>query len=373
MNPFNYISIAQGDYFYDRKYETERIVNTLVGGNNVVLFAPRRYGKISLVFKAMDELEKQGISCIYMDLMPVYSLDSFVKLYLNAMYKKQTATEKFIQLVSSLKNIRPKLTFDDSGKPQFGIDFIEPTIDISTVAQVLELPEKMAVEGKKVVVVFDEFQEIRNLNKFGIEALLRSKTQLQHHANYLFLGSKTHIMQDMFMAKNRPFYHSAMTMQLSVLPTADTQEFLKIRFQQSNIEISQEMCDYIIERTENIPYFIQLLAAEVWQYLIPDLHTVTREVIDECFLRVVELKIDYYLELYNRLSPMQKRLLCAIAVSGKNIFSGSYIAQYRLGGASSVQKALTVLLEEAVIDKEQETYFLSDPFFKFYLLHYVDK
>lgn len=37
MNPFNYISIAEGDNFYDRVDETKRIVDTLKGGNNIVL------------------------------------------------------------------------------------------------------------------------------------------------------------------------------------------------------------------------------------------------------------------------------------------------------------------------------------------------
>jgi hypothetical protein len=40
MNPFNYISIAEGDNFYDRVDETKRIVDTLKGGNNIVLMEP---------------------------------------------------------------------------------------------------------------------------------------------------------------------------------------------------------------------------------------------------------------------------------------------------------------------------------------------
>ena len=59
MNPFSYGTIVKSDNFYDRKEECARITNTLSGGNNVVLYAPRRFGKTSLVFKAMEQLEKQ--------------------------------------------------------------------------------------------------------------------------------------------------------------------------------------------------------------------------------------------------------------------------------------------------------------------------
>lgn len=371
MNPFNYISVAEGDSFYDRKEETARIVNTLAGGNNIVLFAPRRYGKTSLARKAMQVLEENGIRCAYMDLMPVYSLESFVQLYLQSLYKKQTVLEKFIQLVSSIKNIRPKLTFDNEGKPQLGIDFTEPTIDISTVAQVLELPEKMSADGKRMVVVLDEFQEIRKLSKYNLEALIRSKIQLQHNVNYLFLGSKTHLMQDMFMSKNRPFYQSAFTLQIGTLPEDDTCNFLISKFNESGIEIPVELCKYIIRLTDNIPYYIQLLAAEVWQYMMPDQKQVSESIIDECFTRIIQLKQDYYTELMFRLSKLQKQLLKAVSKSGKNIFSANYLAQHRLGGASSVQKALLVLMEEGLLEKEEDCYFLADPFLKRYLSDYA--
>ena len=62
MTPFNYISIVEGDNFYDRTDETKRIVDALAGGNNIVLFAPRRYGKTSLVFRAMQRLEQHEVS-----------------------------------------------------------------------------------------------------------------------------------------------------------------------------------------------------------------------------------------------------------------------------------------------------------------------
>ena len=373
MNPFNYISIAEGDNFYDRVEETQRIVHTLQGGNNIVLFAPRRYGKTSLVFRAMQKLEEQGISCVYFDLLPIYSLESFAELYIKALYQKQSSLERFIQMISSLKNIRPKMTFDEFGKPKFGIEFVEPKVTTATIADLLEIPEKMAQDGKRIVVVMDEFQEIRKLSKFGLEALIRSKIQMQHHANYLFLGSKTHIIQDMFMSKNRPFYNSAITLQLYPLPERETIEFLTSRFALSGICISEDLCRYLIMRVENIPYYIQLLSAEIWQYMMPDLKEVTKDIIDECFTRVVELKSDYYFERTDRLSALQKRLLIALTKSGTNIYSGEYINQNMLIGASSLQKAVAVLLDEGIIDRNGDTYTYCDPFFKCYITNYASE
>lgn len=368
MNPFNYISIAQGDNFYDRTEETIRMVKTLSGGNNIVLLAPRRYGKTSLVFRVMEELEEQGIVCVYFDMMPVYSLESFIELYLKTLFHKQTAKEKFVTLVSRLKNIRPKLTFDPVGNAEFSIDFMEPKASVSTLAEVLDVPEMMAQNGRRVVVVFDEFQEIRKFEKYGIESLIRSRIQLQHRANYLFLGSKTHMLQDMFLAKNRPFYNSASVMQLSTLPEADTCRFLQERFGQYGMAISESLCLYLIKCVDNIPYYIQLLAAEIWQYMMPDLKDVLAEIIDECFYRIIEMKHDYYFELFDKFSEAQKRLLVAIAQSGENIFSSKYISEHRLVGASSIQKSLSVLMDAGVVEKSESAYSVGDPFFKRFVL-----
>src|SRR5271157_3227078 len=97
MNPFSYGTIVRGPYFFDRIVECERVVSTLAGGNNLVLLAPRRYGKTSLVFRAMEELERMGYHCIYFDLMPVYSRESFIVSYSKAILAKQSNLQRAVK------------------------------------------------------------------------------------------------------------------------------------------------------------------------------------------------------------------------------------------------------------------------------------
>ena len=291
MNPFSYGTIVRGDYFYDRKEESDHIVSTLTNGNNMVLFAPRRYGKTSLVFRIIELLEAQDYTCVYLDFLPVYSIETFVSLYINAIEKKQTNLQRLVKIISNVvKSIRPKLTFDASGNPEFGIDLTESTVSIQTLSEVLDLPEKLSQAGKNTIVIFDEFQEITKLNKYGFESLLRSKIQQQQQVNYLFLGSRTHLLNDMFNNKNRAFYNSASHMQLGPLPHNDTIAYLKEKFAQAAMEIDLSVALYLIEQSGDIPYYIQLLAAEIWQYMITSQTIVTIEMVDMCAKRIVELK-----------------------------------------------------------------------------------
>jgi len=372
MNPFSYGTIVRGDYFYDRKEECDRIVTTLSGGNNLVLFAPRRYGKTSLVFRAIEQLELLGFRCIYLDLLPVYSIETFLNLYISAIGKKQSNLQKLVQSISTiLKNIRPKITFDAHGNPELGIDLVENKVSIETLSEVIDLPERLFPSGNKTIVVFDEFQEITKLNKYGIENLLRSKIQQQQKVNYLFLGSQTHLLSDMFNNKNRAFYNAASHMQLSTLPYEDTIAFLQEKFNESGIKIDRPTSLFLIERSGNIPYYIQLLSSEIWQYMITSQTIVTNEIVTGCTERIVGLKSDYYFELFDRQSIMQKQLLKALVHSGENIFSADYIKRFRLTTASTTQKAVSVLLESGIIDKTENVYFISDPFFKRFIQNYA--
>ena len=108
MTPFSYGTIVREPFFYDRKEECRRIVSTLTGGNNMVLFAPRRYGKTSLVFRAIEELEKLNFVCIYFDFMPVYSRESFIESYSKAILSKQGNIQKAVKKIALLvKGILP--------------------------------------------------------------------------------------------------------------------------------------------------------------------------------------------------------------------------------------------------------------------------
>ena len=372
MNPFSYGTIVKGEYFYDRQDECSRIVSTLSGGNNIVLFAPRRYGKTSLVFRAIEKLEEKGFTCIYFDFMPVYSRESFIESYSKAIITKQSNLQRAVKLMASLvKGIRPKIAFDPSGKPEFSMDFSDKIISENTLEEIIDLPSKMASVKSKYIVIFDEFQEISKMNGENFENLLRSKIQQQQNVSYLFLGSRTHLLNDMFNNKSRAFYNSAMVMQLDALPENETITYLKNRFALSNITIDDSSAKLIIDQAGNIPYYIQLLAAEIWQHMISTSSVVNDEIITNCAEKIIDLKNDYYLELYDKLTAYQKKLVRAIAENGENVFSADYASTYRLSATSTTQKALTGMLEQGIIEKVNGVYFIGDPFFKRFISRYA--
>jgi hypothetical protein len=301
--------------------------------------------------------------------MPVYSPESFVRLYAKALSEKQSNLSKFVQIFSSIvRNIRPILTFDQNGMPEFSIDFANIKVDETVVSQLLDIPEALAKNNKRVIVFFDEFQEVSKLKGINFEALLRSKVQQQQSTNYLFFGSKTHLLKEMFVDKKKAFYNSALQMTIGSLPQQDTIKFLREKFTLSGINIEDDAAKYLIEVAADIPNYIQLLASEVWQNAINCQTVITKATIDESAEKVLALKNDYYLELFEHRSQNQKQLLKALTYERKNIFSTDYIKKHRLSAVSTLQRSVKELINNGIIDKKGGEYFFADPFFQLFVM-----
>ena len=371
MNPFSYGTVVTAKNFYDRKEECAKLVDTLSGGNNMVLHAPRRFGKTSLVFKAIEQLEQQGFLCIYFDFMPVFSPESFVRLYTKALSAKMSNLDKFIQAFTSIfKRIRPVLTFGQDGAPELSIDFANTEIDETIISQLLDMPEQLAGKNKRIIVFFDEFQEVEKLKNIKFEALLRSKIQLQKKTNYLFFGSKTHLLKAMFNDKKRAFYNSASQMTIGSLPQQDTINFLQTKFSEFNISIDKPTAMYLISVAADVPHYIQLLASEIWQKAVNNLTVVQKNLVDECAKNVLILKSDYYMELFDRQSQSRKQLLKALTVDRKNLFSVAYIRKHQLPAVATIQRAAKGLVNDGIVEKIHNEYFIGDPFFKLFVAQY---
>ncbi|MCF6269711.1 MAG: ATP-binding protein [Melioribacteraceae bacterium] len=370
MNPFKYGKIVSGAYFYDRKTELARIKSTLSGGNNLVLYAPRRYGKSSLVKKTLTELEKEGYNTVYLDFMSIYSKEVFIKNYSNAVVEKEkTSIEKFVKKLGKLiRGIVPSVSFDSSGNSQFSFSWIEGNDKEVTLEDVINLPEKLASSKNKWIIAFDEFQEITKLNGESFEKTLRSI--IQHHKNvsYLFLGSRTHLLKDMFSNKSRAFYNSAMLMNLDVINRDDSILYLTKKFSKDKIKITKEVADYLLKRVNSIPYYIQFVAAEIWQQAINKNLVVQKKHVDLAIRTIIELKSDYYWELVTKQTNYRKKLLHALSCSDSGIFSKESIQKYDLGAISTTQKAIASFVEDGIVEKFNDKLLFADPLFKEFLI-----
>ena len=68
-NPFRYGALALDEAFTDRETEIAELLSDILNGQDVVVFAPRRYGKSSLVWRVSQEAIEQDVLVAHVNLM----------------------------------------------------------------------------------------------------------------------------------------------------------------------------------------------------------------------------------------------------------------------------------------------------------------
>jgi len=72
-----------------------------------------------------------------------------------------------------------------------------------------------------------------------------------------------------------------------------------------------------------------------------------------------------YITLLEGLTIKQKNLMCALAQEDyPEVFSKKFLEKYSLGASSSIQKALKNLQEQDLIQRDNGSYVIPDPFLK---------
>ena len=123
---------------------------------------------------------------------------------------RQTSSrwDEWVQMAKTfLSNITPKFSFGTDPMNDFSLPFAWNPKD-NPEREILQLPEKIAEKkGIKVVVCFDEFQQIADFaDSTSFQKRLRTAWQHQQHTTYCMFGSKKHLMEYIFNDKSMPFY-----------------------------------------------------------------------------------------------------------------------------------------------------------------------
>ncbi|HBH08262.1 MAG TPA: hypothetical protein DDX40_02515 [Rikenellaceae bacterium] len=218
------------------------------------------------------------------------------------------------------------------------------------------LLERAHSEKDRLIVVLDEFQEIKDIAT-NLDKQLRSIMQEQKHINYILLGSQESMMTDIFENKKSPFYHFGELMRLGKLPRSDFYDYLSKRLSPVFPESYGSLADSILDFTECHPYYAQQLAANVWQIgvLQPKTEDVLQAAVDNI---VVSHALDYE-RIWMGLKRTNRWILQRLA-SKKNLQSGEY-------RTSTIYSALKRLQKDGYV-MYSDHYELEDPFYRQWIL-----
>jgi hypothetical protein len=367
QNPFVYGEVVPAPAFADRVVELDRLVADLAAAQKVFLISPRRYGKSSLIRHALAAMTRRGALAIEVTVSSFSSYVAFLEGYARALASAETRRDQVRSwLRDAIRSARPEVRMDaDAPGGALSVSFpgVRTDRDISRLAQeVFALPARLAETRRRpVVVALDEFQAIAGFNGGAVEHALRAAVQHQRQVGYVFAGSEPSLMERM-LTPRRPFYKAGPVLRLEKIPSDEFAAFLDSRFQRSGIRPEPGLGAAIVELAGNLPYDVQRLAHETWDEVrsggrrratLDDLHHALRRLLAE--------QQTMFEAAWQRLTLPQRSVLRAVVVEeGRELLSADVRERHRLGGASSVQYALSSLVREEVISREGDRYLVVD-------------
>jgi len=259
-NPFAFGKVVKGKQFFDRKKEKAEISRAILDGQNLILFAPRRYGKTSLMLNVLDELKKadNSFSYFFVDFYKINSVVDFLTIMTNEYAKNSGLT--FERILTTLKKIIrgvvPSVSIDEMGKPKIELS-VSPKTIVPAFEDVMKLPEKLSKGKKRTAVFFDEFQEVVSLNGFDFQKKLRAVIQHQKKTSYIFCGSKQHLFQNIFTNPNNPLFKIGEAKYLDIIPENEFVKFIHSNFKKIRSDFDKENARKVFTAAGKIPYNVQ--------------------------------------------------------------------------------------------------------------------
>jgi len=366
-NPFRFGALALDDSFADREKELAELTNDVRNGQDVVVFAPRRRGKSSLVWRAARRLSSEGVLVAQVDLMTTPTKESLAAALANSIYEEIASTldrvrERALAPFRGLQ-ITPTIIVDPedgSFSFRFGVGQRREDID-ATLERLLELPAELgAAKGRRTALVMDEFQEIVEIDP-AMPKLLRSIFQKQPEVAHVYLGSKRHVMERIFNDANEPFWRSAKSIELGMIDAEPFVAFIRERLDTSGKGIGKAVAAELLELTEGHPYATQELCYFLWEQTPPG-EEATAEDLGEALTAVLRSEHGHFSLLWEKAARAQKQTLRALAQEPGRPFSGEYRERHGLPAATNVQRALRALVEAEVVAGVGGAYRICEPF-----------
>jgi uncharacterized protein len=350
-NPFKFGTIVEGEYFTDRIVELESIKRVLQSPNHLVLISPRRFGKSSLVKKAVAQV---GRPCIALNIQQMTSTADLASGLLKGIFR-----------LHPLEKIRHKMTHfrvvpTVSTNPLTGaIDLSFPlaTDENVVLEDVMELLENVGSESKRTIVALDEFQDILELEK-GIDKKLRATMQGQKNVNYIFLGSQESMMTEIFERKKSPFYHFGNLMYLKKIHYADFYAYVNERLSPVMGDNASETADEILKFTACHPYYTQQLSSQVWEMAAYD--SPRAGIVEAAVNRIITTHDYDYERLWLNFNLTDRRTLQALSTGEKR-------ENLREIPSSTLFSSIQRLVKKGYVIKS-DGFELEDPFFRRWII-----
>ncbi len=358
---------VSGENLIGRDKEIKLIHQLLIQGQSIVLVAPRRFGKTTILLEVMNQLKIEGFYTAFIDMFTITSLEGLAEqITEKVLTNKKTAwsvhkiKENLIELMKSVEFRREIEGFEYM--LGFGQKEKEPW---NLLSKSIDFINEFSVRNKhKIICSLDEFGDIDKLDGQKIIKLFRAKIQLQQNSSFLFAGSYASVMSRLFILKNAPFYRFARVINIGFIDTSSFLKYYKKILIKAKISIPGNFLHSILDFTKGHPYYSQLALQQLITLNALNKKEIFRD-IQEFIEYLFFIEKDYIEKLWEELSKSrdQMQVLLALVKQEKSLYS--YLDSRKI----NIPRTLRKLIGNGTLFQSEKKYVLSDPL----LEHFIRK
>jgi len=381
--PFRVGGIVEPPYFFDREEELNLLVTTGIGlTQNILLLAPRRYGKSSLLHNAKRLIEKRSnVVVVYINCREMGNLIEFCNITIENLLKAYEERYRFRGLLSAFQRVLHgtiseafELISEVGGAVKmigsFYLKFREKRVDeLELLRKTFDFMHNLISERNlAVVMIYDEFQRVANFNGIIFE-LLKSSMDKPHKLCYFFSGSSQTLLENIFLREDSPLYLMVSRHYIKPLTRDAVVKFVKERFSTYNIGIDNHTAGMFHELTGGIPFYVQKLGLLCWHDV---LLSRKREITPELVLSKFEQMLDEFDEEFEtyfltKFSLQQSRIVKAFITA--RYLRISEIARILGCAPTTISSSIARLVGAAILGKTEDgKYFVTDEVFRRWLI-----
>lgn len=255
-------------------------------GQHCAIVAPRRYGKTTLVNSVLAQLDTDKHLIIKMDVMSASSIRELCTQMVDAVYASHGVSNFFKQVKENVMDMLSRLNLDNEFV-SIGYDILREPDESEMLKRAFQLPELFAQKHhKKAIVFIDEFGE---MDKFGQTIIKKMRSYFQLHADtvYVFAGSQTSMMNQIFLNKDNAFFNFASIMRIGFIGETDAKAFLDSVIIDA-VKTTPNAVTKMVAISKGHPfYMVKLLQESYIATIIQDQAVINNELVEQALTKIL--------------------------------------------------------------------------------------
>lgn len=374
--PFVYDRYVTGKNFIGRKKDCNILRNLLEGGENVVMYAPPKSGKDSVIQQTLFDMRVAGKNYLVgqVDLMNVRTLEDFLLKFGAAIIRPVSSTQTEYADLAGRFLEGTHFTFDPQRfAEEDEVVSITGEIVPEDIFRMFSLPGCIARDrNSRFIVVIGQFQNLMMSDRCReifqeLENVLRKNRKEEMPVSFILTGSRVNAMKYIFEEKKR-FWKMVEMLPLQPVDDREIIDYIVKGFMMTGKVVERDLvlgaCKLFRGNMWYLNHFISICDSMTKGYI-------NEGILMEALSVILSIHEPKFIAMVDDLTDFQLSFLRAVLDGVTKFSSVEVISRYHLNSSANVRRVKDALKKKEILTfNENDEPVVLDPLFEYWVSRY---